>query len=325
MNRRTKSVLFLGSLAVVTAVSMVAALSMAFARAMDPHHLCETGFSKLVGCHYRWSSTGTGQAMPIFATPPGAADATHLSAPHAVRLEAVDVTSWSVAHCPRNAIAKRLLCATPSILRPVRSAGDDFVTGLPLPQPWSLRTEKDSPYIKSLHVETPLALVPVLAFYRIELAIRGWTEDDGAVVASDRAVVAFTTPDGPALLRLVHQDGRTIADLSLRKPAAADSGIQPGPGQARLMLGNATDKDAVITVNGQTVKLAARIGEKAAGLAAARALPDHQKIDLPPGKYNAVVKVAGGAMHNRDFEIGAGETWALLAGPDGVPLPLRVH
>jgi hypothetical protein len=28
-------------------------------------------------------------------------------------------------------------------------------------------------------------------------------------------VIAFTTTDGPALLRLVHQDDRTIAGLSL--------------------------------------------------------------------------------------------------------------
>jgi hypothetical protein len=47
---------------------------------------------------------------------------------------------------------------------------------------------------------------------------RGWTENDGAVVEPDRAVIAFTTTDGPALLRLIHEDERTIADLSLRKP-----------------------------------------------------------------------------------------------------------
>ena len=118
------------------------------------------------------------------------------------------------------------------------AAIDDAATGLPLPKPWLLTTAKNSPFIKSVHVETPLDLAAVLGFYRVELSKRGWTENDGAVVEPDRAVIAFTTTDGPALLRLIHQDDRTIADLSLRKPAAANAGIQPRPGQARLMLGN---------------------------------------------------------------------------------------
>src|SRR5262249_56971196 len=120
---------------------------------------------------------------------------------------------------------------------------------LPLPKPWVLRTAKNSPFIKSVHVETPLDLAAVLDFYRAELRKRGWTEDDGAVVAPDRAVIAFTTTDGPALLRLIHQDDRTIADLSLRKPAAVNAGIVPAPGQARLTLGHSTTEAAAITVH----------------------------------------------------------------------------
>jgi hypothetical protein len=74
----------------------------------------------------------------------------------------------------------------------------------------------------------------VLGFYRVELSKRGWTEIDGAVVAPERAVITFTTTDGSALLRLIHQEGRTIADLSLHKPAAgrwaASILVDAGPG-----------------------------------------------------------------------------------------------
>jgi hypothetical protein len=124
--------------------------------------------------------------------------------------------------CPENTIARRLLCAVASDTAPVRAASDDLATGLPRPTPWLLTTGKNSPFIAAVHVETPLDLASVLHFYRGALSTRGWTENDGATVAPDRAVIAFTTSDGPALLRLTRQDGRTIADLSRRKPAAPE-------------------------------------------------------------------------------------------------------
>jgi hypothetical protein len=70
----------------------------------------------------------------------------------------------------------------------------------------------------------------VLRFYRSELCKQGWVEGEGTVVEPDNAPIAFTTADGPAQLRLVHQDDRTIADLSLRKLAASDASILPAPG-----------------------------------------------------------------------------------------------
>src|SRR5262249_2630377 len=134
-------------------------------------------------------------------------------------------------------------------------------TGLPLPKRHVITTAHNSPFIKSVHVETPLDLAAVLGFYRAELGERGWKENDGAIVEPDRAVIAFTTTDGPALLRLAHQDDRTMADLSLRKPGAVEKAdILPSPGQVKLIFGNGTDEEAVITINNQTIKLAARAG-----------------------------------------------------------------
>jgi hypothetical protein len=320
MKRRTKGVLLVASLAVATVVVLAAGLT----RALDPGHQCDTGFSPLVDCTFHWSSITVSQGRPIFATPPSATSATP-SSPIGTILS-VDTTSWALADCPRNHIARRLLCATPAVAAPAQAASDDVVTGLPLPKPWVLKTAKSSSFIRSVHVETPLDLAAVLGFYRVELSKRGWMENDGAVVEPDRAVIAFTTTDGPALLRLIHQDDRTIADLSLRKPAAADAGILPRPGQVRLMLGNKTDEEAVITINEQTVKLAARAGDKLANSAdAAVKLPDSQKIDLPPGRYKVTLKMASGAAQNRELEVAAGETWGLLIGPAGAPLPVHLY
>jgi hypothetical protein len=139
-------------------------------------------------------------------------------------------------------------------------------------------------------------------------------------------VIAFTTADGPALLRLTHQDDRTIADLSLRKPAATNADILPMPGQVRLLLGNDTDEEAVITINELTIKLAAGAGSKLTDdPATGRKSPDSQEINLPPGKYKVSLKIASGAAQNREFEVAADETWGLVAGPAGVPLPLHLY
>ena len=256
------------------------------------------------------------------------------SSSHRIRRSGYDdVTSWAVTSlCPQDYIAKRLPCAVASVAAPAQAASDDLevelsdATGLPLPKRRVLTTAKNSAFIKSVHVETPLDLAAVLGFYRAELSKRGWTENDGAVVEPDRAAIAFTTTDGPALLRLIHQDDRTIADLSLRKPAAANAGILPRPGQVRLMLGNDTDEEAVITINEQTITLAARAGHDLTDAAdARRKSPDSPEIDLPPGKYKVTLKVASSAAQNRELEVAADEAWGLLVGPAGVPLPVHLY
>jgi len=313
MNRRTKGVLLIGGLAVATAVATVAVLTVALARVVDPYNYCETGFSKLVSCSYHSSTKTISQGTPIFPS----------SAPRPFQPTYTEVTSWAVAKCPQNDTARRLLCGAPSNAAPAPESND---LALPRPRPWLLTTGQKSRFIESVHVETPLDLAAVLDFYRVALSKRGWTEKDGAVVEPDRAVIAFTTSDGPALLRLTHQDDRTIADLSLRKPAAADADLLPRPGQVRLRLGNATDEETVITINEQTIKFAARAGKNLTDdPETERKSPDSQEIDLPPGKYKVTLKIASGAAQNHEFEVAAGETWGLLAGPDGVPLPVHLY
>jgi hypothetical protein len=324
MKRRTKAVLLVASLAVVAAVASVVVLTEALAKVVDPQHNCQSGFSILIECRYHWTSRTTGQGNPIFNAPANTTSATPSETRDTYRPLFVDVTSWAVADCPKNYIARRLLCAGTSSAAPVQAADDDAVTGLPRPKPWLVTTAKDSTFIKAFHVETPLDLAGVLGFYRLALSKRGWSENAGAVVEPDGAVIAFTTSDGPALLRLTRQDDRTIADLSLRKPAAANGGIKPMPGQTRLLLGNSTDEAAVITINGQTVELAANAG-LADNPVTGRKSTDGQEINLPPGKYKVSLRIASGAAQNREFELAADETWGLVAGQAGVPIPLRIY
>jgi hypothetical protein len=69
MNRRTKAVLLIGNLAVAAAAATVFVLTGALAKALDPQHYCETGFSRLIDCTYHWSSRTIGYSTPIFTTP----------------------------------------------------------------------------------------------------------------------------------------------------------------------------------------------------------------------------------------------------------------
>jgi len=244
---------------------------------------------------------------------------------------AVDQTWWATRNrCVPDYLGERLICGALGIL--ARAAGRAFEAkmsddaGLPLPAGWDLMTAKNAAFIRSAHIETPLDLASALGFYRSALGQRGWTETDSAAIASDRAEIAFTTADGPATLRLIRQDNRTIADLSLRKRWTVTAGIPPKPGQVKLMLGNETDDAAVVTVDERTISLAAHAGEKLIYTDdAANETSDIPKIDLPPGKHKVTIKAEGSAAQTRELEIAANETWGLLVGPDGAPLPIRLY
>lgn len=275
-------------------------------------------------------------AMAIPVTPDPARDSPtdtiHVGWSHTTRSnETIDNTWWAVRdRCTPDYLGERLLCDALGALaraasRTLEAKMSEDVS-LPLPAGWGLMTAKNSPVIRSAHVETPLDLKAVLGFYRAALGQRGWTELDDAVDEPERAVITFVTRDGPVRLRLARQDNTTIADFALRKQGKAAAGLRPKPGQVRLMLGNKTDGLAEITVNERTIRLAARAGEDLADSdSAANELPDSQKIDLPPGKYKVTLKTGSGAAQNRAFEVAANETWGLLVGPDGAPLPMRLY
>jgi hypothetical protein len=178
-------------------------------------------------------------------------------------------------------------------------------------------TGDSAPYRNSVHVETPLDLSVVLGFYRAVLSKRGWTEDaQRAVVKADRAQLAFATADGPGLLKAVRQGTKTVIDLSQRDPdGAAKVGLLPKTGQAKVMLGNLFDQEAVITFNNRTIKVAAGV---------ARTSPNGPKIDLAPGKYKYTFKLARGAAESEEVEVGADETWGLLVAPGGL-LPAQLY
>ena len=171
---------------------------------------------------------------------------------------------------------------------------------------------------RELNASIPADLNSVLAFYRAELGKRGWKETtERAVVKPDQAQLAFVSPDGPATLKLGRSNDETSVVLAQKIPAAAAKGnVMPKPGQARLMFVNMGDGEAALTINKQTIKIAAGAGGP------------HAKgptLDLPPGKYRYSVKVAGQPAGNNEIEIAADDTWGLMVAPGGEVMPLQVY
>ncbi|MCK1282838.1 hypothetical protein IVB41_02660 [Bradyrhizobium sp. 44] len=177
----------------------------------------------------------------------------------------------------------------------------------------------DQSFRTELEASIPAELGEVLAFYRTELTKRGWQEKtDGAIVTAERAELAFTSPQGPAVLKLGRARDETIVSLMQRNPqAAAKADIMPKAGQARLMLGNMGPKEASLTINNQTVKIAAGAGGPQS--------PKGPMLDLPPGKYQYALRLPGRPARTETLTVAAGDAWGLLVGPSGDVLPLQMY
>jgi hypothetical protein len=172
----------------------------------------------------------------------------------------------------------------------------------------------DTPYLSCVSAQPVAAL---RNFFSNELGALGWTlapivQSATSAAADDKAAHAFfVRPDHPPLLLLLQRgdDGKTKVELKKVSPeqlvaesqpakttptalaagakvaaASATVVMAPKPGQVKMMFGNVMGADAVFTINKQTIKVAAGAGAKGA---------DGPTIDLPPGKYRVVVKVAG--------------------------------
>jgi hypothetical protein len=199
--------------------------------------------------------------------------------------------------------------------------------GLPVPKRHTSTEGNQTPFRRELTASVPLDLAAVLGFYRRELGKLNWKEETkGAEIAADRAVIAFTSADGPAVLKLGSKDGATSVSLAVKNPAAvAKNGLLPKPGQAKVLFGNMLPTDAVVTINKKTVKVAAGAGFKGPDGKPPELVPGKDPIlDLAPGKYAYSIKLTGMPARNDELEIGADETWGLMIGPGGA-LPLHMY
>jgi hypothetical protein len=210
----------------------------------------------------------------------------------------------------------------PAAVTPLEADPD---SALPVPKQHSMSSiaagklpGTDIAFRRELDASVPADLGSVLAFYRGELGKRGWKESpERAIVKPDQVQLAFASPDGPAMLKLGRSDGETSVTLAQKIPAAAaKADVMPRPGQAKLMLGNLGNSDATLTINKQTIKVAAGAGGPQS---------KGPTLELPPGKYNYSLKVAGGPVRNNEIELAADDAWGLMIVPGGEVMPMHVY
>jgi len=188
--------------------------------------------------------------------------------------------------------------------------------GFPYPNNHTLAESEGTPLRRALTVETELDLKSVLGFYRQELGKRGWQEATGAAITDASATLNFTSPDGPAVLKLERKDDKTNVSLVVSNQAKAKaSGQMAKPGKVKAMFGNVLSTPVTITINKQSVKVPPGAGANG---------PGGPTLELPAGTYKVTMKVAGQPDASADVTIGADEIWGFMAGPGGL-MPMQIH
>ena len=177
----------------------------------------------------------------------------------------------------------------------------------------------NDPFRRDLDASVPADLNSVLVFYRGELGRRGWKEiAERAVIKPDQVKLAFSSADGPGMLKLGRSNGETSINLTQKYPAAAaKANVIPAPGQARLVFGNMGGAEVALSINKQTIKIAAGAGGPQS--------PDRPMLDLPPGKYTYSVKVAGRPARSDSIEVTADDAWGVMIAPSGEVLSLQIY
>ena len=187
--------------------------------------------------------------------------------------------------------------------------------GLVVPKPHSQVSATKTLFRNEATATVQATVETLLAFYRRELAARGWKEQPGASVGPDEARVAYETPDGSGSLSLTRGDPATSVELQSRRTRDAEkAGMLPKPGQAKLMLANTVEKECVVGIGKREVRVKPGAGTTSA---------DGPTFDLPPGTHKVTFKSCIGPPRTEDVTLPAGETWGLMIGPrGGLALPV---
>ena len=154
---------------------------------------------------------------------------------------------------------------------------DDLIAeesgGLPMPKRHTMSEGTKSPFRRELNANVPLDLADVLGFYRRELGKLNWKEESkGAVVAADNARHCLHLARWPGAAQAQPQGRRDHREAHGQKSGRG----RPRPASCRrrarpnCLVTNPNDAEAVITINKQTIKVAAGAGTKAPDGADAR-------------------------------------------------------
>jgi hypothetical protein len=199
---------------------------------------------------------------------------------------------------------------------PIAKSDSSALANAPVPFPDGVEnaSSEGSKFRKTYKAVIRKPLAEVSAFYRQELAAKGWKLPDsnsgGAMrMKNDKTEVAVT---------LRPQGSKTVVEVFTRDLALAkQEGIAPEPGKGRLVLGNANDVAVVFSIGNVSYSLKAERGAK-----------DYTQTvsqSLAPGTYTVILKAPGQSPQSEKIDLTEGSTWGIIALPRGGCLPVQLY
>ncbi len=204
--------------------------------------------------------------------------------------------------------------------------------GFPVPSDYEYLSTMESPFAIIVTFGSPSDMDTLVELYETELPGQGW-EFIAHSLDGDVARLYFENSDQKLSINLWINDGeispdlagQTSVELTVKDPvAAAEAGILPPPGQARILLLNSAEVDLTATINQQEIKLTP--------IPMSTEFPeDPPSIDLPPGQYTFTISVPDGSVTSHDIEIGLDkeiapdEIWALILDVGMSPMEWPVY
>ncbi len=191
----------------------------------------------------------------------------------------------------------------------------DEQDGLPLPSDRTGYSDEKSDFSRRMTVTSPSDAPALANFYQAELPAYGWELDEYTQAGASTTLI-FTGVDGTLTVTLKpSRDETEVVLVNKNSAAAAEAGILPPAGQARIYLVNFSDAALTVLINDQTIQVAA---------GAEMDSPDTApKLDLRPNTYRVTTK-AGSSSVTDELTVGPDEVWALLLTPEGAG-PLQMY
>ncbi len=193
--------------------------------------------------------------------------------------------------------------------------------GLPVPADYTGYEGETSAFIHSITATSPSLLKTVIGFYRKELKTRKWSETEGkSSITDSQALLSFENGKKEHLsVKLIRNADKTTGiTVTVRSDAEAKAaGVVPPPGKARVYLGNMNDGPVVFVLEKKKYDIKTQSTND-------KSMKGVPFADLAPGKHEFVLTLPGKKPVKDTFEVGADETWGLIAGPGGA-LPIRMY
>ena len=192
--------------------------------------------------------------------------------------------------------------------------------GLPVPADYTSYAGDASTYSHSVTATSPTDLKTMLVFYRRELLARKWSELPSAKVTDTAATLHFEDAGKqPLVLKLARNaDGGTDIEVTSKLEAVAKkAGILPAAGKARIYLGNVSDGPVVFAIAGKEFK----VTPQAPSQSSMEGVP---YVDVAPANLDYSLTLPGKPAVKDKIEVGADQTWGLIAGPNGA-LPIQLY